>query len=310
MFGIANQGGTCRAGLSASEQSVRRCSDCSRFCSCLFARLWRGNATYSSTGGITIGTTDPAGSASGDKANRLSLSETAYDEAGRAYRTTTHKINLSTGASDDSLVTDTWRDDAGRTLKVRGTSISKTFYDRQSRPYRQFSIAKLQNDAGNAAESDTDIAQAGTVNGDLVLEEQQTIYDTLSGQVLFTVNLQRLHNDTTLGALDSNGDSDFTTLTVASGGSNVDYNKVRVAGISATWYDDLHRPTAMASYGTNSASSGAAGNGATFTRPGSAPSTSSSVLVTTSAVLASGTPRAARSRPSRSMTTRRWARAR
>jgi len=242
------------------------------------------SGTYSSSSGLSA-TTDPTSVTT----NRLSLSETAYDEAGRVYRTTSHKITFSTGASAATLVSDTWHDVVGRTIKSRGSSISKTFYDRQSRPYRQFTIAKLQDNAGTGTESDTDIAQAGTVTGDLVLEERQTIYDTASGLTLFTVALQRAHDDTTTtGARDGNGDADLTTLTVASGGSNVDYTKTRVS-ISATWYDDLRRPIASAAYGSNSTSSGAAGNGATFTRPGSAPSRSDTVLVSSMSYSANGT---------------------
>ncbi|XVJ60748.1 MAG: hypothetical protein HEQ23_15715 [Tepidisphaera sp.] len=242
------------------------------------------SGTYSSSSGLSA-TTDPTSVTT----NRLSLSETAYDEAGRVYSTTSHKITVSTGASAATLVSDTWHDVVGRTIKSRGSSISKTFYDRQSRPYRQFTIAKLQDNAGTGTESDTDIAQAGTVTGDLVLEERQTIYDTASGLTLFTVALQRAHDDTTTtGARDGNGDADLTTLTVASGGSNVDYTTTRVS-ISATWYDDLRRPIASAAFGSNSTSSGAAGNGATFTRPGSAPSRSDTVLVTSMSYNANGT---------------------
>jgi RHS repeat-associated protein len=242
------------------------------------------SGTYSSASGLSA-TSDPTSVTT----NRLSLSETAYDEAGRAYRSTTHKITVSTGASAATLVSDTWHDAAGRVIKTRGSSIGKTFYDRQSRPYRQFTIAKLQNDAGSAAEPDNDIAQAGTVTGDLVLEERQTIYDTASGLPLFSVSLQRAHDDTTTtGARDGNADNDLATLTVASGGSNVDHVKTRVS-ITATWYDDLRRPIATAAYGSNSSSSGSAGNGATFTRPGTAPSRSDTVLVTSTSYNPDGT---------------------
>jgi hypothetical protein len=213
--------------------------------------------TYKSTASVTAGT-DPTSVTT----DRLALSETGYDQRGRVWKTTRHEINQSTGASSSTLTAEHWFDKAGREIKTDGEQLTKTVYDRLGRATRSFTLAK---------DDDTAYADADDVTGDIVLEERQTLYDATDGTVLMTVSIERNYNDyrtgETTGALDSNADGDFATVTMA----NV---KGRVS-ISASWYDALDRMTDAAAYGTN--------NGSDFTRPGSVPSRSSTVLVSSTA---------------------------
>jgi len=62
----------------------------------------------------------------------LSRTENLYDKLGRVYRTKTYAVDPDDGTVGDALVSDTWRDDAGRTIKQQsgGSKVfSKTVYD-------------------------------------------------------------------------------------------------------------------------------------------------------------------------------------
>ncbi|MFO0836553.1 MAG: RHS repeat-associated core domain-containing protein [Phycisphaerales bacterium] len=213
--------------------------------------------TYSSTSGLDAGD-DPTALST----NRLSLNETSYDEKGRAWKTTTHKIDASDGSDDDTLVSQTWADAAGRVIKSKGPGgSSKQVYDRQGRVTHRFTLAK-DNDSG--------YSDADDVSGDHVLEESQTSYETTTGHVLMQATISRAHDDLSTGstgALDSNADAD-----------SMKYTSGNITGriqITASWYDELDRVTATCSYGTN----GSSGNATTFDRtaasspPGSSTST-------------------------------------
>ncbi|MFO0826742.1 MAG: RHS repeat-associated core domain-containing protein [Phycisphaerales bacterium] len=202
---------------------------------------------YSSTSGLSA-TTDPTATTS---ANRIALSETEYDERGRAWKTTRWEINQSSGAKGSSLLATRWFDAAGREIKSDGEQLTKTAYDRLGRQTRRFTLAK---------DDDSGYSDADDVTGDTVLEEDQTVYDPVDGNVLMTVSIQRRHDDygsgETTGALDTGADGSETTVTASD-------LKGR-ASITAMWYDGLDRMTATAAYGTN--------QGSTFTLPSGAPS--------------------------------------
>jgi len=62
----------------------------------------------------------------------LARTENLYDKLGRVYRTKTYAVDTDDGTVGDALVSDTWRDDAGRTIKQQsgGSKVfSKTAYD-------------------------------------------------------------------------------------------------------------------------------------------------------------------------------------
>ncbi len=232
-------------------------------------------AKYSSTGSITPGTTDPAGSGAGDKANRVALSTTYFDEMGRVYKTQRHKITQSDGTDADYLATLTWYDSEGRVIKVKGETITKTAYDRIGRTTHRFTIA-YDNDSG--------YSDADDVSGDYVLEESQTVYQgATSNNVIWRAVIARRHDDrysgstyATTGALDANADGGTPALTTLTGADV----KGRVQ-ITAMWHDSWDRLTDTVMYGTNGiVGDGSTGTG-TFTRPGSPPSRSDTELRTT-----------------------------
>ncbi|MCC6244764.1 MAG: hypothetical protein IT353_18100, partial [Gemmatimonadaceae bacterium] len=232
-------------------------------------------ASYSSVSGLSA-TSDPTSIST----NRLSLSETFYDERGQVFKTVVHKVSESAGtySGSDDLTSLMWYDASGRRIKSKGSSISKTFYDRVGRTTHQFAIAKVD-------EADSSYSDAGTVTGDVVLEESQTTYDPVDGHPLMRASISRAHDDLTngnSGVLDTNADGNANKFTAA----NI---KGRIQ-ITAMWYDELHRLTDMAVYGTN----GSSGNASDFDRKPSGswlsvPSRSDTVLVTSNTYNDDGT---------------------
>jgi RHS repeat-associated protein len=214
------------------------------------------SAQYSSSTGLS--TADPTTTTT----NRLSLTEMDYDRQGRTYETTVHKINPSTGASTSGgeLVTETWYDDAGRVIKQKGATTSKSEYDRHGRMIRSFVIA---------GDNDSSYSDCASVSNDDVMSESQTVYDSDDKRIM-TVQIDRLHDDfgigDTSGPLDTNGVSSSITAATTEG---------RLS-ITTHYYDSRNRPIATALYGTNSAS----GNAADFTYSSTVPTRSDTVLVT------------------------------
>ncbi|MCC6675503.1 MAG: RHS repeat protein [Phycisphaerales bacterium] len=248
-----------------------------------YDNLGRVTATglYSSASGLS------ASSAPTTTTNRVGYSQTSYDEAGRVYRTIRHKVDQSDGSSDDTLNSDSWYDPAGRVVKVRGEQLVKTRYDRLGRATKRFTLAK-DNDAHETYTDVYDTTNFTTkVDGDIVLEESQTVYDDAgkSGLALMQVSISRLYDDLSngrSGELDTNADADAMVVTAA----NV---KGRVQ-ITSMWYDTLDRPETTAAYGTNAIVGDASTSTGTFTRTAlSAPARSDTVLVTTSVYNTDGT---------------------
>jgi RHS repeat-associated protein len=184
---------------------------------------------YSSSSGLDA-TDDPTSLAT----NRVGLSQSFHDERGQVWKTQSHKIDVSDGSDDDNLQTLNWYDAAGRLIKSRGTTLTKTEYDRLGRATNQFVLAK---------DDDAAYADADDVTGDTVLEERQTYFESTSGHALMSVSISRHPNDTsTTGALDT--DTDL---------SLVDYSGNKIKGraqISVTFYDALERPIETVAYGT------------------------------------------------------------
>jgi dockerin type I repeat protein len=175
--------------------------------------------------------------------DRLALSEQAYDVLGQVYETTRHQVDTSDGSKGSSLVYDTWYDAAGRILKHRGASLTKTTYDRLGRVFNEFDLAWIDDGAG-----DDDYSAADDVDNDLVLEQRQIRYDDESN-VIMTATIYRHPTDRgaseTTGALDENSESpdpDDLALTYA--------DVLGRAHITAHWYDLLGRRTTTSNYGT------------------------------------------------------------
>ena len=183
----------------------------------------------------------------------LARSENLYDKLGRVYRGKTYAVNPSTGAVGSSLVSDTWRDAAGRTIKQQGATsdaFSKMVYDGLGRVTKQYQAYDTD---------ETAYADADDVTGDTVLEQSEVAYDA-SGNLIQTTSYQRKHTDTS-------GTGELTTSSAR-------------ASYTASWFDGANRVTATANYGTN--------GGSAFSRPSSAPARSDTVLVTSTEYNAAG----------------------
>ena len=190
---------------------------------------------YSSTASIVAGTDDPAT----ETTNRLALSKTKYDEAGRVYLTTRHEIDVTDGSNDDNLESLTWYDAAGRVVKRDGDQLTKTLYDNLGRATHQFVLA---------SDDDTAYADTDDVSGDIVLVESQTTYDSDNSDVLMQATISRSNRDKdtgsgeTEGALDSNADADSLKYTASNHPGRIQ--------IVAHWYDRFGRRTDSVNYGT------------------------------------------------------------
>ncbi len=209
---------------------------------------------FSSTASIVVGTDDPTT----ETTNRIGLSQTFYDEMGRVWKSQRHEIDDTDGSDDDTLQTLTWYDAAGRTIKVDGSQLTKSAFDRLGRQTHSFTLAR---------DNDSAYADADDVTGDHVLAESQTVYEsTDSSDVLMGVLISREHdNSSDTGALDTNADTDDLLVTAA--------NLNGRAQITAMWYDRFGRTTDMVRYGTN--------GGSNFDRDGlSVPSRSDTELLT------------------------------
>ena len=186
---------------------------------------------FSSTANIVVGTDDPTTETS----NRMALDETYYDELGRVWRTVRHKIDQDDGSDDDTLEALTWYDSTGRTIKVDGETLSKSFYDRLGRRTHEFVLAKARDSGGSI---ETAYADADDVAFDWVLEEQQTTYASSDDDaVVMSATISRHHDDLsngTVGALDTNADGDQLLYTAADVAGRIQ--------IQASWYDDGRHP--------------------------------------------------------------------
>ena len=165
-------------------------------------------------------------------------------------------VDQSAGTiSTYSLTTNIWYDHRGDVIEESdpGGLVTKTQYDGAGREIEQYTT-----DGG----SGTSWADASIVTNDNVLNQVDTQYDA-NGNVILTINRDRFHNETTLGAL-----GNATTAPLA-----------RVSYV-AYYYDAADRPTATVDVGTN--------GGTAYTRPSSPPSSSATVLVTSTAYNAAG----------------------
>lgn len=212
---------------------------------------------FSSTASIVVGTDDPTTEAT----NRLALNQTFFDELGRVWKTQGHEIDASDGSDDDNLPYETWYDATGLVVKRDADQLVKYAYDRIGRRTHQHILV---------VDDDTAYADVDDISGDIVIEENQTTYDTSDGTVIMVARIDRLHNDyggsETTGALDTNADSDDLLYTAANLEGRIQ--------ITAHWYDDLDRLTTTGQYGTY--------GGSNFDRDGlSEPSSSSGTVIVT-----------------------------
>lgn len=205
-----------------------------------YDNLGRSIATglFSSTANIVAASDDPTTETS----NRVQLTQSFYDERGRMWKSQRHKIDSSDGSDDDNLTNESWFDREGRLCKRDGTQLEKLAYDRLGRNTHRFLLA---------SDNDTTYADALNVTGDVVLEEGQQVYDG-TGNLVLQARIDREHDGTGAGALDSNADNDDLAYTAANISGRIQ--------ITSYWYDGLNRQQDTVRYGTY--------GGATFDREG------------------------------------------
>jgi RHS repeat-associated protein len=173
----------------------------------------------------------------------------SYDDQGRLYQSQVFDVNPSTGAvSSSALTTNLYYDHRGDLMAESdpGGLWTKSSFDGAGRDVMDYTT----DGAGG-----TTWAAAGSVTNDTVLEQEQTIYDGDSNAIE-TIDSQRFDNASGTGALGS----------PTSGiGARVYY--------AAAYYDNADRLIASVDAGTN--------GGTAWTRPGSVPAASPTLLVTT-----------------------------
>jgi RHS repeat-associated protein len=182
---------------------------------------------------------------SADAGDRLlGRNEILWDNLSRVYLAKTYAVNPSNGAIGSALHSDVWYDASGHVIKgAKGNQLTKSVYDGLGRT----TVRYISHDTDESAYADAD-----DVSGDTVIEQSETAYDG-SGNVIAMTHYARKHTAGSTGMLSS--------------------SDARVSYL-AFWYDAASRRTAVANYGTN--------GGSAFSRPSTAPSSSDTVLVTTS----------------------------
>ena len=179
----------------------------------------------------------------------LARSETFHDDRSRVYQTRQYAVDVSDGTVGNALVSNTWYDAAGNTIKQQSAgsqAFTKTVYDSLGRAVKQY----VGHDTDETAYAD-----ASSVSDDTIVEQVETVYDD-AGNVLQTTTRQRFHNATGTGELTSPSGSQ---------------PKARVT-YQAMYHDQVGRQIAVANYGTY--------GGATFDRASIVPNRTDTILVT------------------------------
>ncbi len=182
-------------------------------------------------------------------ANLINRAESLFDTRNRQYRTKRFGVTVGTGALQPALVSETYYDQAGRT--IRSTPAGKVGftvvqYDTAGRTRRQF----------RAWGGTLNLAAPGNLSTATVIEQTGLHYDD-AGNSLYTSFRQRFDDATGTGSLQSP-----TTEP-----------KARLSYV-ASYFDALGRNVSTANYGTN--------GGAAWTRPATIPARSDTVLVSSS----------------------------
>jgi RHS repeat-associated protein len=173
----------------------------------------------------------------------------SYDDQGRVYQTQVGKVDpVNGGAPTVFLNTNLWCNHRGDVAKSQGPGglATKLAYDGASRVVTQYAT----DAAGDSSWSDV-VAIKSTNN---VLSQVETTYDK-NDNVIFTVERERFHDETTTGAL----------------GNPTTAPKARVY-YAADYYDAVDRLTTTVDVGTN--------GGTAYTRPSTPDARSDTVLRT------------------------------
>jgi hypothetical protein len=209
--------------------------------------------------------------ASSTATNRGTLSETQYDDLGRAYRTNTFAIDTSTGTKGSSLQSDTYYDRLGRVVASQPAyqAGSETAYDGAGRQYQSRTVLDLEStkySSGAFVYRDPQpqpTMSSMTGGDDSVLTLSHSVFDA-SGNVTEQHFFDMYHDDGTTGI-------DLT--------NNDDY----VRSSEYLWYDAADRVTATGNHGSGDTTAGAGlwKYAAVPTRPTAAPTASSETVLVT-----------------------------
>lgn len=210
--------------------------------------------TYGPSSSSSSGSSNSSGSSLG---NLIAQNQTLFDDRGHVFQKLLYGVDPATGIVGNALTDNLWYDACGNVVKSwpAGSQLfTKMTYDSLGRPTVKYA----------AYGTDDAYADVLTVASNVVLEQYEAIYDSVSNVIQSNVRL-RYHNApvTQLGALQN------PNLTP---NARVTY--------SATYPDPLARPVNIANYGTN--------GGAALVRPSTAPNRSNLVLVNSSTYDSSG----------------------
>ena len=201
--------------------------------------------------------------------NRLSLSLSKHDAAGRVYRSETYAIDAS-GNAGGKLISDSYYDLAGNLVASTspGSGGSEYAYDTAGRQYQSrtvTSLAATKYDANGNYQyrSPAPKADLATMSGgdDGVVALSHTLFDPTTERAIGSYSLQSNADDTDGLDLSSPPAADFTQ------------------SASFVWHDAAGRTAAAASYGSNDAFNNTWSYQALPARPATAPASSIAVPV-------------------------------
>ena len=185
---------------------------------------------------------DPAyHSPDGALKNRIAYVTIDYDERGRAFRETQHKLDLTDGSTITAqfVTSSSAFDAAGRELFAQGESFFKRSYDRLGREIASYELSGVD---------DSMYSDFSTVVGDVVERETHRVIDSATSQLQMAVVTERIELDygTTehRGQLDTNAYSTIANTTVNSASL---FGRAQITLIE---YDQLDRAIKVSNYGT------------------------------------------------------------
>jgi RHS repeat-associated protein len=184
-----------------------------------------------------------------DQARRRRFSQNEYDNLSRVFRSQTYLVDQSTGViASNPLQSETWFDRRGYVLQRTTPSAPaiQSQYDGAGRLVANYTLGNIPSGSWNAA---------STVGQSVVLDSQSFTYDA-NGNTILVTSKQRFHD----------ADS-AATGELGSPNSGI---PARVS-YRSMHYDRADRTIASVDVGTN--------GGSVYTRPGTVPARSDSVLV-------------------------------
>jgi RHS repeat-associated protein len=176
--------------------------------------------------------------------NLIGQTGISYDDRGRAYQTLTYAVDPGTGAIGNALTSNTWYDPSGNLLQQISEGTGQVFIKSS---YNGVNWVTARYAGYNT--TGTSYNQATTVSGDIIVNQSVRTYDE-AGNTISSAGYDRL-----------NDASASTTGALTSSNARISY--------TAGWFDGVNRSIATANYG---AASG-------FSRPGTPPVSSATVLV-------------------------------